>query len=95
MSDWDHYGYDASTDTVEDLDVTACPRCSIPGHSSTFHGGKCPHDPSLPANVIAAHFKERNPDYVGIVWEAIGNGAVRALEEAGYEIVGRIGAEDE
>ncbi len=74
----------------------SCPRCSMLGvedgelvGTSTTHGfgTRCERDPALPVNVITAHFKQRCPEYVGIVWEAIANNAVRALVEAGYEIV--------
>lgn len=63
-----------------------CPRCSYAG-CHIFHGSRCDKDPAIPANVIAKYFKERSGDYIGIVWDAIANNAVRALEENGYKIV--------
>ena len=65
-----------------------CKRCSY-GDWKTYHGtgNRCEKDPALPANIIAAHFQVSNPIYVGILWLAIANGAVRALEDAGYKIV--------
>jgi hypothetical protein len=65
-----------------------CKRCSY-GDRKTYHGvgNRCENDPTLPANIIVAHFQASNPVYIGIVWKAIANGAVQALEDARYKIV--------
>jgi hypothetical protein len=58
-----------------------CRRCSFPGHTYVHHATQtiCDRDPSYVVNVIAQHFKESNPKYVGIIWEAIANGVLTAL----------------
>lgn len=67
--------------------IFGCLRCSRPGTIRSHHPDYCERDPGRPTNIIAAHFKAKCPEYVGIVWEAIANGAVRALADAGYDIV--------
>ena len=65
-----------------------CRRCSVGDHK-VFHGrgNKCDRDPRLPVNVIAARFRQKSPEYVGIVWEAIANNCLYALEDAGFRLV--------
>ncbi len=58
-----------------------CPRCSIDGYTCVHHGvgSWCDRDPEYVVNVIAQYFKDRQTDYVGIIWEAVANNVMRAL----------------
>lgn len=57
-----------------------CTRCSDE-YTTVSHGasGICDKDPDYVVNVIANSFKAKNPEYVGIVWEAVANGVLRSL----------------